>query len=132
MKTIVTSSSLYRNAVSTRRIHWGVRKYYSVQSLKNNETSVEQSSAIYTSARTTPHPKESSIEISTLNNNLTVATTGSILPAVGIVWRIPAGSRYEDANTIGYSHYLRQAFFEVSFCFYYGMKNGLTIYLGKQ
>lgn len=50
---------------------------------------------------------------STLPTNLTIATTGMVAPASSIVWKIPAGSRFENADTSGHSHYLRHALFAV-------------------
>ncbi|PJF17892.1 LuxS/MPP-like metallohydrolase, partial [Paramicrosporidium saccamoebae] len=60
-------------------------------------------------------PKSTSTpQLAVLANNVMVATSGAVSPAVGLMWKIPAGSRYEDASTTGLSHYLRHAFFAVS------------------
>ena len=53
-------------------------------------------------------------KLTTLSNNLTITTSSAVLPAAGLVWKIPAGSRYEQPSTIGLSHYLRHALFAVS------------------
>lgn len=43
---------------------------------------------------------------------LILATTGAApSPAVGLVWRLPAGSRYESEDAPGAAHYLRHALF---------------------
>lgn len=49
----------------------------------------------------------------TLSTGLAVATTGIVGPAVSLVWKIPAGSRYENAESSGHSHFLRHALFAV-------------------
>lgn len=59
----------------------------------------------------TPSLRKLTPEVTTLSNNLVVASTGAVNPAVGLVWKIPAGSRYETENAPGASHYLRHALF---------------------
>jgi hypothetical protein len=63
------------------------------------------------SAQTTT--AQGTAKLTTLGNNLTVTTSSAVLPAVGLVWKIPAGSRYEQPSTTGLSHYLRHALFAV-------------------
>jgi predicted Zn-dependent peptidase len=53
-------------------------------------------------------------QLAVLANNVTTVTSGTVSPAVGLIWKIPAGSRYENSNTTGLSHYLRHAFFAVT------------------
>lgn len=48
-----------------------------------------------------------------LPNHLMVATTERRSPAVGMVWKLPAGSKYEGPEAAGLSHFLRHALFLV-------------------
>jgi hypothetical protein len=65
---------------------------------------------VYSTVRSEMRPE---VRSAVLGNNVMIATSGAVNPVAGLAWKIPAGSRYEDADTSGLSHYLRHAFFSV-------------------
>lgn len=64
----------------------------------------------------------SSSKVTNLPNHLTVATTERQSPAVGLVWKLPAGSKYEGPEMAGFSHLLRHALFFVPILTCSGLK----------
>lgn len=63
--------------------------------------------------RDAPSPTSPLPKVTNLPNHLMVATTERQSPAVGLVWKLPAGSKYERSETAGFSHFLRHALFLV-------------------
>lgn len=107
--------------IRSRRAGLALRNY-SIN-LQHSSPEAAKAENIYTAASSssrkrdveTPHSFDDlQVHLGTLPNNLSVAACGGLAPSVGFIWKIPAGSRYEDSKSAGLSHYLRHAFFAVS------------------
>lgn len=83
-----------------------------------NILKLAQESKRHIQAQVTPNVGQAqtmnSIAVSTMpETNLTLATVGVPMPAIALAWRLPAGSRFEDANSMGHSHFYKHLLFMV-------------------